>query len=63
MGAVVRDAAELLIVVALGGMVVTVVRRLLAGQLRVYRCAVCARPTSRGYPRCRHCGCEQPDAL
>ncbi|MDP9419911.1 MAG: hypothetical protein M3P53_07165 [Actinomycetota bacterium] len=63
METVVRDVAEALIVVAVGGMVVTVLRRLVAGQLHVYRCAACARPTSRGYPRCRHCGREQPDAL
>ena len=59
----VRDLLEVLIVLAVGAMLVTVVRRLAAGDLRVYRCSACARPTSRGYPRCRHCGCEQPDAL
>ena len=63
MAVLLRDLLEVLIVIAVGAMVVTVARRLAAGQLRVYRCASCARPTSRGYPRCRHCGHEQPDAL
>ena len=50
-------------VVAVGGMLWTAGRRLWRGEVRVYRCARCARPTSRGYPRCRHCGLEQPDAV
>lgn len=58
-----RDALEVLLLVAVGGMLVSVVRRLRRGEIRVYRCAGCGRPTSRGYPRCRHCGLEQPDAL
>lgn len=58
-----RDALEVLLLVAVGGMLVSVVRRLRRGEIRVYRCADCGRPTSRGYPRCRHCGVEQPDAL
>ena len=54
---------ETVIVVALGGMVAAVLARLRRGQIRVYRCAACGRPTSRGYPRCRHCDHEQPDAV
>jgi hypothetical protein len=61
--ALLRDVLEVAIVVAVGAMVVTVVRRLVAGELRVYHCSSCARPTSRAYPRCRHCHREQPDAL
>lgn len=61
--ALLRDVLEVAIVVAVGAMVVTVVRRLVAGDLRVYRCSRCARPTSRAYPRCRHCDREQPDAV
>ena len=63
MGVLLRDLLEVAIVVALGAMVVTVALRLRAGRLRVYRCAACDRPTSRGYPRCRHCDAEQPDAI
>ena len=33
------------------------------GEVRVYRCFFCDRPTSRAYPRCKHCDAEQPDAL
>ncbi|MGI9118835.1 MAG: hypothetical protein ACR2G7_01680 [Acidimicrobiales bacterium] len=58
----VRDGLELAMVVALGGMLWASLRRLQQGQVRVYRCIACARPTSRGYPRCRHCGLDQPDA-
>ncbi len=54
---------EVLIVVAVGGMLWAAVGRLRRGEVRVYRCAVCRRPTSRGYPRCKHCGVEQPDAV
>ena len=63
MGNLLRDALELLIVVAVGGMLVAAVRRLRHGEIRVYRCVACDRPTSRGYPRCKHCGVEQPDAI
>ncbi|MBA2436932.1 MAG: hypothetical protein H0X58_00560 [Acidimicrobiia bacterium] len=63
MGATVRAILEVIMVVAVGGMLWTAGRRLWRGQVRVYRCAGCARPTSRGYPRCRHCDLHQPDAL
>jgi hypothetical protein len=56
-------ALEVLIVVAVGGILWTAVGRLRRGEVRVYRCVACGRPTSRGYPRCRHCGAEQPDAV
>lgn len=62
-GDVVRAILEVGMVVAVGGMLWTAGRRLRRGEIRVYRCAGCARPTSRGYPRCRHCGLGQPDAL
>lgn len=54
--ALVRTVLELAIVVAVGGMLWSVLRRLAAGQLRAHRCVNCHRPTSRAYPRCRHCG-------
>jgi hypothetical protein len=59
----VRDLLELLIVLALVGVLVAALRRLRRGDVRVYRCIACGRPTSRGYPRCKHCGVEQPDAI
>jgi uncharacterized OB-fold protein len=59
MGNLVRDVLELAIVVAVGGMLVSAVRRLRRGEISVYRCGACGRPTSRAYPRCRHCGAPQ----
>ena len=59
----VRDVLEALIVIAMAGVLVAAVRRLRRGEVRVYRCVACDRPTSRGYPRCKHCGVEQPDAI
>ncbi len=63
MAELVRDAIELAIVVAVGGMLAAAIGRLRRGEVRVYRCARCRRPTSRAYPRCRHCDLEQPDAV
>ena len=60
-GNLIRDAFELLIIVAIGGMVWSVVTRLLRGQLRVPTCPECGGPASRAYPRCRHCGVELPE--
>jgi hypothetical protein len=59
----VRDVLEVLLVIAVGGILWAAVSRLRRGEIRVYRCVACDRPTSRGYPRCKHCGVEQPDAL
>jgi len=56
----VRDAIEVLIVVAVGGMLWTVVRRLRRGEIRVIRCTECDRPTSRAYPVCKWCGAPRP---
>ena len=58
----VRDALELLIVIAIGGMVVSAIMRLRRGQIRVYTCWSCGRPTSRAFPQCKHCGADLPDA-
>ena len=51
----VRNGLEILFVVAVGGMLVSAIRKLRAGQIRVVRCRACDRPTSRAYPRCKHC--------
>ncbi len=50
-----RDGLELLFVIAVGGMLWSAVRRLRAGQIDVFRCPACERPTSRAYPRCTRC--------
>jgi hypothetical protein len=56
--ALVRDALEVLIVVAVGGMLYSAIRRLRRGEIRAFTCPSCGRPTSRAYPRCKHCGEE-----
>ena len=58
----VRDLLELLIVVAVGGMLVSAVIRLRRGQIAVYRCPACERPTTRANGICKHCGAALPDA-
>ncbi len=61
--ALVRVGLELVIVIAVGGMLVSALRRLLKGQVTVHRCPACERPTTRANPRCRHCGAAVgPDA-
>jgi hypothetical protein len=57
---IIRDLLEVLIVVAIGGMLFTVVHRLRNGQIRVIRCPECERPTSRAYPVCKWCGAPRP---
>ncbi len=57
----VRDVLEIAILVAVGGMLWQVVVRLRRGEIAVVRCAACGRPTSRAYPRCKHCGAPQPE--
>jgi predicted amidophosphoribosyltransferase len=58
----VRDLLELAIVVAVGGMLVSAVRLLRRGQISVYRCPACDRPTTRANGICKHCGAPLPDA-
>jgi len=47
---------EVSILVAVVGMLVSAIRRLRRGQIEVVRCEECGRPTSRAYPKCKHCG-------
>ena len=54
----VRDGLELLIVIAVGGMLWSAVARLRRGQIRAFTCPACGRPTSRAYPQCKHCGAD-----
>ena len=58
----VRDLLELLIVIAVGGMAVSAIRRLRRGEIRVYTCPACERPTTRANGICKHCGAALPDA-
>jgi len=55
-----RDALELLFVIAVGGMVVSAIRKLRRGEIKVIRCEECGRPTSNAYPICKHCGAPRP---
>ncbi|HUP84335.1 MAG TPA: hypothetical protein VM143_01590 [Acidimicrobiales bacterium] len=56
----VRDLLEVAIVVAVGGMLVSAVRRLRSGAIEVYRCPSCDRPTTRANGICKHCGTPLP---
>ncbi|MGD9792122.1 MAG: hypothetical protein AB7V43_01470 [Acidimicrobiia bacterium] len=56
MNNLVRDLLEVAMLVAVGGMLVTAVRRIRRGEIAVVRCDECGRPTSRAYPDCKHCG-------
>jgi hypothetical protein len=54
-GHVVRDVAEVLVVVAVGGMLWSAVTRLRRGQARPVLCPGCGRAVSRVYGACPHC--------
>ncbi len=56
MSPLVRDLAEGLMVVAVGGTLWSAVARLRRGQVAAVRCAACDRTTSRAYPSCTRCG-------
>ncbi|MGE0878365.1 MAG: hypothetical protein AB7L13_04935 [Acidimicrobiia bacterium] len=55
----VRDVIEVAILVAVGGMLWTAVQKVRRGEIAIVRCAECGRPTSRAYPRCKHCGADR----
>ena len=57
----VRDALEVLVVIAVGGILWASIGRLRRGEIRVVRCEACGRPTSRAYPNCKHCGVPRPE--
>jgi hypothetical protein len=52
----VRDLLEVVIVVAVGGMLVSAVRALRRGQIKAFVCPSCGRPTTRANGSCKHCG-------
>ena len=56
MSPLVRDLAEALMVVAVGGMLWSAVARLRRGQVAAVRCPACDRTASRAYPYCSRCG-------
>jgi hypothetical protein len=58
----VRDLLEVLIVIAVGGMLFSAVRRLRRGEIDVFRCPSCERPTTRANGICKHCGATLPNA-
>jgi uncharacterized OB-fold protein len=60
-GNLVRDGLEVVIVIAVGGMLWSVLTRFRRGELVVHRCPACGGPASRAYPQCRHCGAALPE--
>jgi predicted amidophosphoribosyltransferase len=52
----IRDAAELALAVAVGGMLWAAVTRLRRGQARPRLCPGCGRTVSRVYDACPRCG-------
>ncbi|HWC12547.1 MAG TPA: hypothetical protein VG455_15160 [Acidimicrobiales bacterium] len=63
MSPLVRDAAEVLMVVAVGGMLWSAAVRLRRGQVTAVRCPACGRSASRAYPRCARCGTPLDEPL
>jgi len=56
MDPLVRDALEVLLVIAVGGILWSAVGRMRRGEVSVLRCPSCGRAVSRAYERCGHCG-------
>jgi uncharacterized OB-fold protein len=54
----VRDAIEVLLVVAVGGILWSAIGRLRRGEIEIVRCPSCGRTSSRAYQHCAHCGAE-----
>jgi len=52
----VRDAIEVLLVIAVGGILWSAIGRMRRGEVTVVRCPACGRAVSRAYERCGHCG-------
>jgi hypothetical protein len=56
MNPLVRDALEVLLVIAVGGILASAIGRMRRGEVSVLRCPTCGRAVSRAYERCGHCG-------
>jgi len=56
MDPLVRDALEVLLVIAVGGVLWSAIGRIRRGEVTVARCSVCGRAISRAYDDCPHCG-------
>jgi len=56
MDPLVRDALEMLLVIAVGGILWSAIGRMRRGEVTVLRCPDCGRAVSRAYERCGHCG-------
>ncbi|MBV9410150.1 MAG: hypothetical protein JO148_01030 [Acidimicrobiia bacterium] len=56
MDPLVRDALELMLVIAVGGILWSAIARIRRGEVAVTRCPSCGRTTSRAYDDCPHCG-------
>jgi uncharacterized OB-fold protein len=52
----VQAALDVLLVVAVGGMLVSAMARIRRGRVVVPTCPSCGRTVSRANPRCPHCG-------
>ncbi|MBV8981050.1 MAG: hypothetical protein JO086_09145 [Acidimicrobiia bacterium] len=62
MDPLVRDALEVLLVIAVGGILWSAVWRVRRGEVAVARCAACGRTSSRAYEACPHCGAAMPSS-
>ncbi|MEA2686963.1 MAG: hypothetical protein QOE93_2158 [Actinomycetota bacterium] len=60
MDELVNIGLDVLLVVAVGGMLWAAVARLRRRQVAVPRCPACGRTTSLAYPRCPRCGAPTP---
>lgn len=58
MDPLVRDALEVLLVIAVGGILWSAIGRMRRGEVSVVRCPGCGRAVSRVYDRCGHCGAD-----
>jgi uncharacterized OB-fold protein len=56
MDPLVRDALEVMLVIAVGGILWSAIGRMRRGEVSVVRCPSCGRTTSRAYDACPHCG-------
>ena len=56
MDPLVRDALEVLLVIAVGGVLWSAIGRIRRGEITVAQCPTCGRAVSRAYERCGHCG-------